>query len=144
MQSVYPTREEILAYRPNAPPQLIELVRTWKADTWIPNGRTKSNVSKYLAISSLIQRIALDIYNNPVTVEYIPNRAEGPSYFPERRHIVLTDPISILSGLHEIGHHIYGQSELDACEGADVLVVMTPWQQFGKLDPAEIAQRLRG
>ncbi len=36
------------------------------------------------------------------------------------------------------------KSELDACEGADVLVVMTPWRQFGKLDPAEIAQRLRG
>ena len=36
------------------------------------------------------------------------------------------------------------KSELDACEGADVLVVMTPWQQFSKLDPAEIAQRLRG
>jgi UDPglucose 6-dehydrogenase len=36
------------------------------------------------------------------------------------------------------------KSELDACEGADVLVVMTPWQQFGKVDPAEIAQRLRG
>ena len=36
------------------------------------------------------------------------------------------------------------KSELDACEGADVLVVMTPWRQFGELDPAEIAQRLRG
>lgn len=35
-------------------------------------------------------------------------------------------------------------SELDACDGADVLVVMTPWQQFGKLDPTDIARRLRG
>jgi len=35
-------------------------------------------------------------------------------------------------------------SELDACEGADVLVVMTPWQQFGRLDAAEVARRLRG
>ena len=36
------------------------------------------------------------------------------------------------------------KSELEACDGADVLVVMTPWQQFGKLDPTEIAQHLRG
>ena len=36
------------------------------------------------------------------------------------------------------------RSELDACEGADVLVVMTSWQQFARLDPTEIAQRLRG
>ncbi len=35
-------------------------------------------------------------------------------------------------------------SELDACEGADALVLMTPWAQFGKLAPGHIAQRLRG
>jgi UDPglucose 6-dehydrogenase len=35
-------------------------------------------------------------------------------------------------------------SELDACEGADALAIMTPWVQFGKLDPAQIARRLRG
>jgi len=35
-------------------------------------------------------------------------------------------------------------SELDACEGADVLVVMTPWSQFAKLDPVDIAKKLRG
>ncbi len=35
-------------------------------------------------------------------------------------------------------------SELDACKGADVLVVMTPWQQFSKLNPVDVAQHLRG
>lgn len=35
-------------------------------------------------------------------------------------------------------------SELEACEGADALVVMTPWSQFAQLDPADIARRLRG
>ncbi len=35
-------------------------------------------------------------------------------------------------------------SEFDACEGADALAIMTPWAQFGKLDPAQIARRLRG
>ncbi len=36
------------------------------------------------------------------------------------------------------------RSELDACEGADVLVVMTPWDQFAKLDPIDIGKKLRG
>jgi UDPglucose 6-dehydrogenase len=36
------------------------------------------------------------------------------------------------------------RSELEACDGADALVVMTPWPQFGKLDPAAITGRLRG
>jgi UDPglucose 6-dehydrogenase len=35
-------------------------------------------------------------------------------------------------------------SELDACEGADALAIMTPWAQFGKLDPAQVARKLRG
>ena len=35
-------------------------------------------------------------------------------------------------------------SELDACEGADALAIMTPWAQFGGLDPAQIAASLHG
>ena len=38
----------------------------------------------------------------------------------------------------------YGaDSELEACEGADVLAVMTPWGQFKQLEPREIAKRMR-
>ncbi len=35
-------------------------------------------------------------------------------------------------------------NELDACDGADALVVMTPWGQFRSLDPAKIASCMRG
>lgn len=39
----------------------------------------------------------------------------------------------------------YGaRSELEACEGADALTVMTPWKQFASLDAGEVAARLRG
>jgi UDPglucose 6-dehydrogenase len=33
---------------------------------------------------------------------------------------------------------------LEACEGADALAVMTPWAQFRKLAPSEIAKRMQG
>lgn len=36
------------------------------------------------------------------------------------------------------------KSPLEACEGADALAVMTPWAQFGRLNPRELAKRLRG
>jgi UDPglucose 6-dehydrogenase len=36
------------------------------------------------------------------------------------------------------------KSELEACDGADALAVMTPWAQFSKVEPREIAKRLRG
>lgn len=35
-------------------------------------------------------------------------------------------------------------SELDASDGADVLLVMTPWAQFATVDPLAVAQRMRG
>lgn len=35
-------------------------------------------------------------------------------------------------------------SELDACTGADVLVIMTPWPQFAQVLPGAIAEALRG
>lgn len=39
----------------------------------------------------------------------------------------------------------YGaNSELDACEGADVLVIMTPWSQFGRVIPAKVAAAMHG
>lgn len=36
------------------------------------------------------------------------------------------------------------EDPLTVCEGADVLVIMTPWPQFRALKPGDIAARLRG
>jgi UDPglucose 6-dehydrogenase len=35
-------------------------------------------------------------------------------------------------------------SALDACDGADALVIMTPWSEFRALNAAELARRLKG
>jgi UDPglucose 6-dehydrogenase len=34
--------------------------------------------------------------------------------------------------------------ELEALDGADALMILTPWPQYGKIAPADIAARLRG
>ena len=39
---------------------------------------------------------------------------------------------------------IAATSELDACMGVDVLVIMTPWPQFSKVSPKEIINMMRG
>jgi UDPglucose 6-dehydrogenase len=36
------------------------------------------------------------------------------------------------------------ENELDTCESADALVIVTPWKQFADIAPREIAQRMRG
>lgn len=35
-------------------------------------------------------------------------------------------------------------SELDACLGADVLAIMTPWSQFSQVSPEAIAEKMKG
>ncbi|KAB2939005.1 MAG: nucleotide sugar dehydrogenase [Hyphomicrobium sp.] len=37
-----------------------------------------------------------------------------------------------------------GKSAIDACAGADVVAVMTPWKEFRALAPEEIARSMRG
>jgi UDPglucose 6-dehydrogenase len=53
------------------------------------------------------------------------------------------DPVVAASAISNLRCHA-ASSELDACEGADALAIMTPWARFGKLDPVQIAGRLRG
>ena len=53
------------------------------------------------------------------------------------------DPV--VSAAVVLNSQCYGSiSELETCDGADALVVMTPWRQFGKIDPSDIASMLRG
>jgi UDPglucose 6-dehydrogenase len=69
--------------------------------------------------------------------------------------------IKILTMLHEAGAHIraydptakkpyeaypwirIAASPLDACEGADVLAVLTEWTEFLEVNPDEVGQRLK-
>lgn len=53
------------------------------------------------------------------------------------------DPVVPASAAPNLRCHA-AKSELDACEGADALAVMTPWEQFRKIDPRELAKRMRG
>ncbi len=53
------------------------------------------------------------------------------------------DPVVPATAIPNPRRHA-ASSELDACEGADALAIMTPWPQFGTLDPAQVARRLRG
>jgi UDPglucose 6-dehydrogenase len=55
----------------------------------------------------------------------------------------LFDPVVLASAAPNPHSHA-AVSELDACEGADAIAIMTPWNQFRALDPSEIVRRMRG
>lgn len=49
-------------------------------------------------------------------------------------------PVSIVSNLRCHG----AESAYEACEGADVLAVMTPWRQFKDMEACQVAKHMRG
>ena len=75
------------------------------------------------------------------SIKNSPSIALLSSLLPFR--VQLFDPVVPASAAPN-PHKSAAASELEACDGADVLVIMTPWGQFRSLDPAAIASRLRG
>ncbi len=61
----------------------------------------------------------------------------------QKNRVRVFDPVVPASAAPSLRCH-GAKSELDACQGADALVVMTPWSQFAKLDPIEIAKAMHG
>ncbi len=81
--------------------------------------------------------------------------------YKEDTHSTKNSPsLALLSQLHKVRVRLYdpvvaaaeakhpkshgAKSQLEACEGADALIVMTPWKQFSGLTGAQIAGRMRG
>lgn len=58
-------------------------------------------------------------------------------------HVRVFDPVVSVTAVPNRYCHD-AASELDACTGVDVLVIMTPWPQFSKVNPKEIAKMMKG
>jgi UDPglucose 6-dehydrogenase len=57
--------------------------------------------------------------------------------------LALFDPVVPVSVVDH-GRSTGAPSALDAAQGADAVVIMTPWPEFALLDPAALAQRMAG
>lgn len=109
---MYPTKEEILAPE-NTPENIaadIEILCDWK-DRNYKRWKDKSANNKLLCLEQLISKLVIH-YSHPCRI----GTADEPKYDPNTQTIFIsnTKP-SILSTLHEFGHHLYGESELKAC-----------------------------
>jgi len=108
----YPTKEEILREpRPKHRRDVLAHVRSWKRTDW-RLARNQGDPCRFSAIRYLIHGIA-QLYNRPVTVSWEPNG--GRSSFYVNGGIVLVGAPSIITALHELGHHLFGRSERQAC-----------------------------
>ena len=116
---------------------------------WIANSRHRRDW-----VLSVLQREILCKLNNPII------SILGLTYKQDTDSIKNSPSIALINNLSELTIRVFdpvvdenvvlssscyfASSELEACDSADVLVIMTPWSQFSKLNPADIAEKLRG
>lgn len=116
--ATYPTKEEILQAKE---PKILKadrlLVEEWKRTLWATAKKVTKNrrdKAKAKAIAELILDLATLKGKPSLKVKLIPN-LKNPCYEPATKTIKLSTKPSVITGLHELGHHLFGKSELKAC-----------------------------
>jgi hypothetical protein len=108
----YPTKEEILEnlYTPTNTELLV--IQEWK-QAYYKAWAAKTEKEKHDSLEVLLNSLINALKAPPIT--YVKDEY-GWRYYPEKKIIVghIKNP-SIISALHELGHHLYGSSELFAC-----------------------------
>jgi hypothetical protein len=114
----YPTQEQILRGDFKHRPEVIRAAKRWKNLNW--KQEIRAGGSRRRAIVDLLHMIS-GIYGKPVLVEVFPDAECSSAYFGERKTIVLNGTPSIITALHELSHHLFGASELQACRWSVIL-----------------------
>lgn len=111
IQEEYPTKNQILEAEYLVDPDKIKILTKWKDTTWNSVKGLGNKRAKQEALQILLHKLAIF---NDVRVVITP-KAETCMYNHSTKTIYLDNSCSIISALHELGHHIYGASELKAC-----------------------------
>lgn len=113
LKGQYPTREEILdehlSKETTFEPGVVNFCNSWKKE-W----KRDKNRCRYELIRDLIRGISDNKETETPRIRQ-DMEAETPYYIPSCKTIFLNRHLSIISALHELGHHLYGESELLAC-----------------------------
>lgn len=106
----YPTKDQILSTSPGNIKEDIAIVSEWKSLNY-KGWKDKTIKEKHQGLIRLIQELSL-LHGHPCNIQI--NTSDY--YDPETHTININDTKpSIVSALHEFGHHMFGESELKAC-----------------------------
>lgn len=132
--STYPNKEEILLRIKHHPPNKIDTtsITDWKKTYYSHRWKKATTKEKQEAIQILLRLLWYTYIppNPPPKVIWLP--LDSWSYSPETHIITGTNP-SIISALHELGHAIYGESELQACAYSTALFQTCFPKEYGRL-----------
>lgn len=108
LKNNYPSKEEILKTPFKFTPEVLTITANWKK-IYLENIKKKTESDKTTEIKILLYLIAGFTH---------PAIRLGTKYSYDNIDKVISldkDHASVISALHELGHHLYGDSELEAC-----------------------------
>jgi hypothetical protein len=126
----YPTPEEIMQ-EPHVhyPKTVINYMHKWKRGVWKPaRGDRRMKIE---AITCMINDLA-SLYNKPITRIIWSFNAMRSCYDHNYKTLVMNE-VSIITGLHELSHHLFGSNEYLACRWSVHLFIKTFPVAFSKL-----------
>jgi len=111
----YPTPKEIMAKDFEFHPEALDVVVRWK-NRYFKNWAKKNELEKANLLVILLAQLN-ELYGGPKLAVGVTNAPGSSQHIPGKKGgmILLRLPISIITGLHELGHHLFGSSELKAC-----------------------------
>jgi len=107
--AVYPTKEEILAGE--TPTYLPEIVGGTKNFKKLWRNLEGNNEARYELLCNLLEGINQILGGEGMCI----TKGQSYCYRTDIKTIYIAEPLSVISALHELGHHLKGRSELEAC-----------------------------
>ncbi len=125
---MYPTKEEILeAVKYTKPTLHLRLLDTWKKTFYTKMWKSSNASYKFKALIILIEKLT---NNENIKVQL----GKEYSYSPTLKILTLGEIPSIISTLHEIGHVILGNEEINACRFSVALFKTVFPNEYSKLE----------
>ncbi len=131
MVRIYPTPEEILKEPgPYLDQGDIAIIKEWKQKYYFSMWSHLNFYQKNAALTELLDDLAM---NHKDEIRFIVTGEEYSYDLQEKRLTLSNTKPSIISALHELGHHLWGSSELEACRWSVWLFKTTFPTAYSKL-----------
>lgn len=133
----YPTKNQILNERIILIKEEIEYFKKWKNREWKTAKKTQiqKEYTKILALRVLVNEISHIHDKEPpsVVATLTPATKNDSASYNHRHKTIYLHDTSIITTLHELGHHLFGKSELLACAYSVHLFKLVFPKSFKKL-----------
>jgi len=130
LSTKYPTKEKIMEKQIKFRKETIAAVKKWK-EKYTPLYKLKRE-QRFQALQSLVKTLE-NIYEKPISTVVYKKNLPSYCYDPMARKIYMNKRLSIISTLHEFGHHLFGSSETQACRWSVQLFKKVFPENFSKL-----------